>query len=47
MFDIPGTFSSNQLPKEALSMKHYMFTGHTKFIYNAYQFFNFIQKQSL
>ena len=47
MFDIPGTFSSNQLPKEALSMKHYMFTGHTKFIYNAYQFFNFIQKPSL
>ena len=34
MFDIPGTFSSNQLPKEALSMKHYMFTGHIKFIYN-------------
>ncbi len=47
MFDIPGTFSGTQLPTEALGMKHYMFTGHSKFTYNAIQFFNFIQKPSL
>ena len=47
LFDIPGTFAKNQLPHEALSMKHYIFTGHSKFGYNAMQFFNFIQKPSL
>lgn len=47
MFDIPGTFGSDQLPKEALSMKHYIFTGHSKLTYNALQFFNFIQKPTL
>lgn len=47
MFDIPGTFSQIQLPKKALSIKHYIFTGDSKFTYNAFQFFNFIQKPSL
>lgn len=47
LFDIPGTFKKEQLPREALSMKHYMFTGNSKCAYNAMQYFNFIQKPSL
>lgn len=47
LIDIPGTFAKDQLPYEALSMKHYVFTGQSKFEYNAMQFFNFIQKPSL
>lgn len=47
LIDIPGTFKKDQLPHEALSLKHYMFTGHSKFEYNAAQFWNFIQKPSL
>ena len=47
LIDIPGTFKEEQLPHEALSMKHYLFTGQSKFEYNAMQFWNFIQKPSL
>ena len=47
LFDIPGTFKKEQLPHEALSLKHYIFTGHSKFEYNVVQFCNFIQKPSL
>lgn len=47
LFDIPGTFKSEQLPREALSMKHYIFTGGSRFTYNAWQFANYIQKPSL
>ena len=47
LIDIPGTFKQDQLPHEALSLKHYIFTGHSKFEYNAVQFWNFIQKPSL
>lgn len=47
LFDIPGAFKKEQLPREALSMKHYMFTGNSKCSYNAMQYFNFIQKPSL
>ncbi len=46
MFDIPGSFGKQQLSHEALDMKHYMFTGGNKFTYNAWQFFNFLQKPS-
>lgn len=47
LIDIPSTFEElHQLPHDALSMKHYIFTGHTKFEYNAVQFWNFIQKPS-
>ena len=47
MLDVPGAFDmSNQLPTKALSMKHYVFTGHSKFTYNAMQFANFMQKPS-
>jgi len=47
LIDIPGTFAKEQLPNEALSLKHYMFTGQSKFVYNTMQYFNFIQKPSL
>lgn len=47
LFDIPGTFNPVQLPHEALSMKHYMFTGGSRYSYNAWQYANFIQKPSL
>lgn len=47
MLDIPGSFDKVQLPNEALSMKHFAFTGKTRFSYNSVQFFNFIQKPSL
>lgn len=48
LLDIPSSFAAyNQLPKDAISMKHYMFTGHSKFGYNAMQYFNFIQSPSL
>lgn len=47
LFDIPGTFAKDQLPHEALSVKHQIFTGQSKFTYNAMQYFNFIQKPSL
>lgn len=47
LLDIPSTFNMDQLPRQALSMKHFVFTGKTKFAYSAAQFFNFIQKPSL
>lgn len=47
LLDIPGSFKDEQLPHEALSLKHYIFTGQSKFGYNAVQFWNFIQKPSL
>lgn len=47
LFDIPGTFKKDQLPHEALSLKHYLFTGQSKFMYNVWQYINFIQKPSL
>ena len=47
LVDIPETFKKDQLPHEALSMKHYLFTGQSKFGFNAVQFWNFIQKPSL
>lgn len=47
LFDIPSSFRElHQLPNDALSMKHYLFTGHSKFEYNVIQFWNFIQKPS-
>ena len=46
MFDIPGSFKRQQLSHNALDMKHYMFTGGNRLTYNAWQFFNFLQKPS-
>lgn len=47
LIDIPGTFKNEQSTYDAMSMRHYLFTGQSKFDYNAIQFFNFIQKPSL
>ena len=47
LIDVPGTFAKDQLPHEALTIKHYIFTGRTKFCYNVIQFWNFIQKPTL
>ncbi len=47
LLDIPGTYAKEQLPHAALSIKHYLFTGQSKYVYNAIQFFNYIQKPSL
>lgn len=47
MIDVPGTFKDAQLPHEALSLKHYMFTNQSKITYNFIQYTNFIQKPSL
>ena len=48
MLDITSSFATeNQLPNKALAMKHYLFTGHTKFGYNVMQFANYIQKPSV
>ncbi len=47
MIDIPGSFDEKQLQTEALSMKHFVFTGKSRFSYNAMQFFNFLQRPSL
>lgn len=46
LLDIPGSFSDEQLPKAALSMKHYLFTGTPKWIYVLRQFENFLGKPS-
>lgn len=48
LLDIPSSFTAhNQLPYKALSMKHYLFTGHSKFCYNVMQYLNFMQSPSL
>lgn len=48
LFDITSSFDAeNQLPHKALAMKHYLFTGHSKFEYIVMQYANFIQKPSL
>lgn len=47
LIDIPGTFVENQLPYESLTLKHYLFTGQPRWVYNGIHFFNFIQKASL
>ncbi len=47
VIDIPGAFCKDQLPNKVLAMKHYIFTGHSKFTYNVQQYANFIQKPSV
>lgn len=47
LLDIPGSFAENQLPMDAMTMKHYVFTGDSKFTYNVKQYLNFIQSPSL
>ncbi len=47
MLDIPGAFKKEQLSHEAMTLKHFIFTGKSRVSYNAIQYFNFIQKPSL
>ena len=47
MLDIPGSFKKEQVSNEAMTLKHFVFTGKSRASYNAVQFFNFIQKPSL
>ena len=47
MLDIPGAFKKEQLSHEAMTLKHFIFTGKSRLSYNAIQYFNFIQKPSL
>jgi hypothetical protein len=47
LIDIPSTFAKKQLPSESLSIKHYLFTGQPRWVYNGIQFYNFIQSPSL
>ena len=47
LIDIPGTFDKKQLSTGAMTIKHYTFTGEPKWMYNAVQFYNFIQSPSL
>lgn len=44
--DIPGTFAKEQLPKKVLSIKHYKFSGQSKFCFQSCLFGGFIQKPS-
>lgn len=46
MFDIPGSFSTEQLPKKVLSIKHYKFSGQSKLAFHSCLFFGFVQKPS-
>lgn len=46
MFNIPGTFDENQLPKAVLSIKHYKFSGQSKMAFQACLFGGFVQKPS-
>jgi hypothetical protein len=47
LLDIPGSFDKSQLPMDAMTMKHYVFIGDSKFTYNVKQYANFIQSPSL
>lgn len=46
LFDIPGSFGKQQLPKEVLSIKHYRFSGQSKLAFQACLFRGFAQKPS-
>jgi hypothetical protein len=46
LIDIPGSFSREQLPTKALSIKDPRFSHQPRWLYHAFQFFNFVQKPS-
>ena len=46
MLDIPGSFKKEQVSSKAMTLKHFVFTGKSRFFYNTIQYFNFIQKPS-
>ena len=46
LFDIPGTFAKDQLPKSVVKIKHYKFSGQSKMAYQSNLFYQFSQKPS-
>ena len=46
LFDIPGTFAKDQLPKSVVKIKHYKFSGQSKLAYQSNLFYQFSQKPS-
>ena len=46
LLDIPGAFSKEQQPKKVLTIKHYRFSGQSKFRFQCCLFYGFIQKPS-
>lgn len=46
LFDIPGTFVKDQLPKSVVKIKHYKFSGQSKLAYQSNLFYQFSQKPS-
>lgn len=47
VIDIPGTFSSNQLPSETLSIKDWRISGQSEFMFQCTLCYNFMQKPSI
>lgn len=47
LIDIPTTLDKKQLSNEAMYIKHFVFTGESRAMYNIKQYFNFIQSPSL
>lgn len=46
LIDIPDTFSENQLPTKARSIKDFRISGQSEFSYQATQFWNYLQRPS-
>lgn len=46
LIDIPGFFSNNQHPTDALSVKHFELSGESALMYHAREYYNFIQNPS-
>lgn len=46
LIDYPGTFRKNQMPTEALYLKHPLFSGQPKIVHEAILFYDFMQKPS-
>lgn len=47
VLDIPGSFNSDQLPSEALSIKDWKISGQSEILYQATLFYDFLQKPSI
>ena len=46
LFDIPGTFAKEQLPKSVVKIKDYKFSGQSQLAYHSNLFYQFSQKPS-
>lgn len=44
--DMPAFFSTEQNGHDAIGMKHYALSGEPKWLYHAYEYYNFIQRPS-